>query len=171
MGNLKSMGLAFRIFATGQSNRFPMQIAAQTPNSQATPAGLQSRTIAEYFRSLSNELSTPLLLRCPADSRKPATNFAGLRTANISYFLGLDATGLIPASLLVGDRNLTTNGFAAGPGVIGLTTNMTVGWTKDLHHFRGNIVLGDGSVQQFTDQRFSGFLSTSGVATNRVLIP
>jgi prepilin-type processing-associated H-X9-DG protein len=41
-----------------------------------------------HFQVLSNELSNPRILWCPADaSRQPAVNFQNIRSANVSYQL------------------------------------------------------------------------------------
>jgi len=63
-------------------------------------------------------LVTPKFLVCPADKRKPATNFPSLTIQNVSYFLGLDADESRPQMTLAGDRNLTTNGVPVGPGLV-----------------------------------------------------
>jgi len=171
VNNLKNMGLAFRIFATGNSNSFPMQKHPAPLGSQGEGSVPSIRSVVESFQALSVELGTPALLVCPSDTRKAATDFASLRAGNLSYFLGLDATKKLPASLLVGDRNLATNGVAASSGVLEITTNMNLGWTKDLHRFRGHLALGDGSVQQATSQRLHSLMLTSGLATNRIALP
>ena len=124
-----------------------------------------------HFRAMSNELSTPKVLVCPADTRSAAPTFAVLNNFNISYFVGADATDTFPQSLLAGDRNLMTNGVPVGSGSLVLTTNVTLGWTAALHHHSGNVVLGDGSVQQFTSARLQEQSAHSGLATNRLLIP
>ena len=171
VNNLKNVGLGFRIFASANSNLFPMQKIAQIPDGRTATVGIGSRTVVEYFQSLSNELGTPVLLHCPADSRKRALSFAELKNGNVSYFVGVDSNGTAPTSLLVGDRNLATNGIAIGPGLAEITKGMSLGWTKDLHRFRGNVVLGDGSVQQFSNERLSSFLPGTGLTTNRIIIP
>ncbi|MBI2949068.1 MAG: type II secretion system protein [Verrucomicrobia bacterium] len=171
VNNLKNMGLAFRIFSTGNSNLYPMQKLVNAANSPGPETNPSRRTIVEYFQSLANELSTPVLLLCPADARKAATGFASLRNENISYFLGVDVSEKLPTALLVGDRNLMTNSIALGPGVHAITAGMNLGWTKDQHRFRGNVALGDGSVQQCNSQRLTTFILTSGLATNRIALP
>ena len=46
---------------------------------------------AFHFQVLSNELSTPKLLVCPADSnRQPALTFLSLQPANVSYQMRSD---------------------------------------------------------------------------------
>src|SRR3982750_4464091 len=66
--NLKNVGLAFRIFATDNQDKFPMQITAAV--------GCNYKFIWKHFSALSNELSTPKIVVCPSDNREDATNFA-----------------------------------------------------------------------------------------------
>ena len=127
--------------------------------------------VFRHFRAMSNELSTPKVLVCPADTRTAARSFAALSNVNISYFVGLDAADAFPQMLLAGDRNLTTNGVPVGTGLLVLTTNVTLGWTAAMHKNSGNAVLGDGSVQPFTNPRLQDQAAHSDVATNRLLIP
>src|SRR5690349_18349168 len=79
VNNLKNVGLSFRIFATDNSDQFPMQIST---NSGGT-AEVADPTVAAnanfmymHFLALSNELSTPKIVLCPSDSGKSeSTNF------------------------------------------------------------------------------------------------
>ncbi|HYG34810.1 MAG TPA: hypothetical protein VEC99_08505 [Clostridia bacterium] len=119
---------------------------------------------------MSNELSTPYPLRCPADAtRAVAADFGKLTNTNISYFVGLDAADIAPQMFLAGDRNLT-NGVAITNGVLFLATNLPVGWTHELHSCQGNIGLADGSVQQFTIFRLREAVTNAGVGM-RLLMP
>jgi prepilin-type N-terminal cleavage/methylation domain-containing protein len=166
VGNLKQIGLSFRIFAVGHNNWFPM--AGWTNGNE--PAGA-SALPAHYYRMMSNELSTAKILWCPSDTRKPATNWSGFSTANVSYFIGLEAQETFPQMLLAGDRNLTVNGTPVLPGLLGVTTNMALGWGADMHRHCGNIALGDGSVQQLTDTRSRSQVAQSGAGTNWLAVP
>src|SRR5882672_893124 len=47
--------------------------------------------LAQFYRSLSNELVNPRILTCPSDTRKPTEDFESLTTNNLSYFLNMDA--------------------------------------------------------------------------------
>ena len=99
-----------------------------------------------------------------------ASNFGELRDWNISYFVGLDACQTNPQTLLTGDRNIT-NGRPGKARILFLTTNQPVGWTKEIHQHWGNLLLGDGSVQQVDSAGLQRVLGDSGVATNRLAIP
>ena len=117
-----------------------------------------------YFQVISNEIATPNVLICPADTRQPAANIArGFSRSNLSYFLGLDARDTNPQMFLTGDRNLT-NGPLPSNRILVLNKNCPVGWTAEMHHYQGNIGLADGSVQQFSGGRLSEALGTNRLA-------
>jgi hypothetical protein len=119
---------------------------------------------------MSNELSTPYILRCPADTQRPVTkDFGKLSNTNVSYFVGLDAEESTPQMFLAGDRNLT-NGLAVTNRVLFLATNVPAGWTHELHPLQGNIGLADGSVQQLNRALLREALTNAG-AGNRLLMP
>ena len=118
------------------------------------------------WQMMSNELSTPKILLCPADTRPYcATNFStGFSDANISYFVNLDAVETYPQMILIGDDNLLVDGKPVQPGILNLWTNTTIAWTKDRHHGVGNIGMADGSAQQVTSDGLNSAVgsSTSG---------
>ena len=126
-----------------------------------------------HFAAISNELSTPKVLVCPADpTRKPAADFsAELGNAKISYFVGVDAQStLLSQMFLSGDFNIT-NGHRAIRGILELTTNNFAGWSHTLHDRQGNVGLADGSVQQFSTTRLREARTFTGVETNRLAMP
>jgi prepilin-type processing-associated H-X9-DG protein len=122
---------------------------------------------------MSNELTTPVILVCPTDkSRSYATNFAvGFNNANVSYFVGLDASEDQPEMFLSGDGNFAINGIPVKSGLLELPTNAPVAWTAARHQFSGNIGLVDGSVQQVATTNLQNALQQTGVATNRLALP
>ena len=163
---LKQIGLAFRIFAYDHGGAFPMSISTNKGGSME-----HASEAFRHFQAISNELSTPKILACPSDTRKPAPDFSALSNANISYFLGLDAKDSASEELLGGDRSLTTNSVPLGSGLLELTTNQTVGWTAQIHKNAGNVLFGDGHVDSLSGNRLQEQLINSGVAINRLLIP
>jgi prepilin-type N-terminal cleavage/methylation domain-containing protein len=167
--NLKNIGLAFQIFAVDHEDRFPMEISTNEGGSlEFVNEGAPFR----HFVALSNELSTPTLLVCPTDEKgKPATNFPLMRSEQVSYFVGLDAKIGHPRLVLTGDQNLTINQMALSSGLVDLTTNGLVGWTREMHNRQGNVGLGDGSVQQTSDFRLADLLRRTGKATYRLAVP
>jgi hypothetical protein len=132
--------------------------------------------VSAIFRVMSNELSIPKVLVCPQDTgRHHATNFTtDLNHQTISYFVGLDAEDKYPKMILSGDDNLEVDGIRVRPGILNLSTNASVGWTKERtgqFHGPGNIGLADGSVQQTTALTPQPALVNTGTATNRLVIP
>jgi hypothetical protein len=113
---------------------------------------------------MSNECGqSSKLLICPADERMPANDFTQLANTNISYFVGIGANGSHPQAILGGDRNLGPGdiprddyGFSSANGKgIDVTIKGPVCWSLKMHSKgnssgAGNILLGDGSVQEIT---------------------
>jgi prepilin-type processing-associated H-X9-DG protein len=125
------------------------------------------------FQVMSNELSTPKVLICPADAErygKCATNFNDFNNSNLSFFVGIDAAETNPAMILSGDRNIT-NGTPIRNGLLRLTTNSLAGWTSEMHNKVGNILLADGSVQQDSIRGLQNQIAGTGIATNWMLMP
>jgi competence protein ComGC len=170
VNNLKQIGLAFKLWANDHQEKLPMQVSV---TNGGTMELVDSGKTFLHFAAISNELSDPKILVCPADpTRKPATNFSsGLNNAKISYFVGIDAQPtLLSQMFLSGDFNIT-NGRRAIRGILELTTNEITEWTDALHHRQGNVGLADGSVQQFSSTKLRQALEFTGVATNRLAMP
>jgi competence protein ComGC len=165
--HLKQIGLACRTWSIDNQGQFPWQ----TLTNQARPIKAEVATnVFLQFLMMSNELSTPIILRCPADTHRPVTkDFGKLSNTNVSYFIGLDAEESTPQMFLAGDRNLT-NGLAVTNHVLFLATNLPAGWTHELHSLQGNIGLADGSVQGFSTS-FLREAITNADAGNRLLMP
>jgi type II secretory pathway pseudopilin PulG len=164
--NLKQIGLAFRTWTLPSGDRYPMQIEARDGGSQDAVA---SGDVFRHFQVMSNELSTPKILVCPADDRVRAKNFIAGSNANISYFVGVDANDPYPDMLLTGDRNLT-NGPLLPNRILVLTTNSNPDWTRALHDRIGNVGLAGGSVQGMGSIGIRSLIRNSGM-TNRLAMP
>jgi len=164
--NLKQCALSFRVWQGDHGDKYPMNLSETNGGTAEFTSG---PNLWRHFQVMSNELSTPKVVICPADSRLAATNFAFLRNSNVSFFIGLSATETDPQSLLAGDRNLT-NGTPVRNGILELTTNHIARWTSELHNRCGNIALSDGSVQQMTDAGLQTGLSRA-LVTNRLQMP
>jgi hypothetical protein len=177
LSNLKAGECGFRLWAGDNNNQYPMELST---NRGGAREWLLEGKVFEVFRMMSNELSTPKILFCPADtSRTYATNFAiGFDNTNISYFLGVDApcrdnTNVPEARMslfLYGDRNLTND---PGPqnGILQLTANQNARWTAGLHKYEGNICLANGNVLQLNNSSLREAAQTAAPATNRLVIP
>jgi prepilin-type processing-associated H-X9-DG protein len=148
IGNLKQIGLAFRIWSVDNADLYPTQYYT---NEYGAMKYADQANVFRYFQVLSNELSNPKLLLCTEDkSRRAATNFVNdFNSSRMSFFIGLDANGSRPESLLAGDHHLT-NGTALRNGVLEVSTNQPVAWTRKLHGGSGNVLFADGHVQQLS---------------------
>jgi prepilin-type processing-associated H-X9-DG protein len=167
VNNLKQAGLAFRLWEGDNGDKYPMAVST---NKNGTMEYAEDGNAFRHFQVMSNELSTPKILVCPADNRTAAASFARLENQNVSYFVGLDATDVRPQMLLTGDRNVT-NGIAPEHSILKLVPDQPAGWTEALHNGVGNIGLADGSVQQVSIPGLQQMLKHTGDSTNRVALP
>jgi competence protein ComGC len=167
VSNLKQIGLAMRLFAIDHEGNFPWQASLASGGT----FGLGANDPTLHFLALSNELISPKVLFCVCDrQRSSTTNFAGLSRANISYFVGLDASNGNPQAILSGDRNLT-GGTLSNSILTFQTWSNQACWGKSMHNGCGNIGLGDGSAQQVTDLALNKQLRMNSNQTIRLLIP
>ncbi len=152
---LRQAGLAFNLFTHDHDGKFPMQVPM---SNGGTEEFVQNGYAVDgpfyfsyrHFQVLSNELATPKILICPADTRQPADNFSALKNNNVSYFVGVDADFGRPDSILAGDRNITN--FSSGtPSIVHAGTGNQVRWTKELHEFKGNVLFVDGHVEEWNN--------------------
>jgi prepilin-type N-terminal cleavage/methylation domain-containing protein len=182
VNNLKNIGLAFRIFATDNEGKYPWQVDP-TQGGITPPAVNQLANLTNsatfIFSTISNELSTPKIVVCPSDERPvlrtnnwnfvvaPNGMAAAEKPKAVSYFIGLSANEETPQSILSGDRNLT-NGLYGLDFKVAASYNKTLkvlatdannnarlawGYTDRIHQNAGNLLLGDGSVQQVSSGR------------------
>jgi prepilin-type N-terminal cleavage/methylation domain-containing protein len=174
VNNLKEIGLACRVWKQDNDDKYPIQLAVT--NSSAIKL-ISSGNSYVLWHTISNELSTPRLLHCPADTEhaEATNNFStGFSDANISYFFNLDATEAYPQMLLTGDDNLAINGVRAPSGILNFSTNSSVMWTKNRRNGAGNVGIADGSVQQVTSKGLNFALANSADTNQpaiRLVIP
>src|SRR6478736_1205926 len=154
--NLKQIGLAFRIWAGDNEDKFPAQVSIT--NGGAMEIAMQGSPY-EVFLVMSNELNTPKILLCPDDlnqKRAAAVVFAGWNAPNskttvtsfpatntLSYFVGLEADDTKPVTILSGDDHFSIAGAKPSRGLLSLSTNTSVEWRKERHPKQGNIALAD----------------------------
>ena len=168
VSNLRQVGTAFRLWADDNKERNPQQMPAA--NGGAMEAAAKGE-VFRVFQCMSNEIFAPKILFCPADIRQPAADFAALKNANISYFVGLDANESVPTMFITGDRNLVVNGVPARSGVVSVKTTDSVFWTQEMHQGEGNVGLADGSCRAFTLPAFQNALRNTGTNVNRLAFP
>lgn len=170
VNNLKQTGLAFRIWEGDNDDQYPMSRSSSLGGTKEFNTGADTY---RHFQVMSNELSTPKILICPADTRTVAANFVRLKNQNVSYFVSLDApSSQFPQRFLDGDRNITG---ARSPenGILKLVPGGPASWTSSMHVNQGNLGSADGSVQQYSNSGLREALRNSGDTTNvwRISLP
>jgi len=191
MGQLRQVGMAMRSFANDHGDKFPAHVPPKDGGANTLPYAWQ------HFLTLSNELTTKLLI-CPADrQRRPAADFsaqpegfAGRTNQNkvLSFFIGTHNYPHLSQTLLAGDRNLTNGAsansscgpasinFGAMPFVPELASLTRVAWGRAPHRFAGDICLADGRVIQpkplaLRKQLVRGATAGDPYNINHVLVP
>jgi prepilin-type N-terminal cleavage/methylation domain-containing protein/prepilin-type processing-associated H-X9-DG protein len=181
MSNLKQIGIAYRIWEGDHGDKYPMFVSVTNNGAMELAA---TGNVAACFQMMSNELSTPKILVCYADTdRICAADFSALNKSNISYFVGLDADERKPQTILSGDDNFAIGGVPVSSGLLELSTNASITWAAGRHespnvHFWtpardrliGNIGFADGHVNIVTSDGLNSALAGSG-ATKRLAIP
>lgn len=166
--HLKQIGLSFHTWASEYEDQFPMQVSR---TNGGTREPIDSGKVFPHFQVMSNELSTPSILACPSDSRAPATNWTSdLKDSRLSYFVNVDATNEAPQALLAGDRNITNRPIGDGK-LVYVSQASPICWTKQIHQLNGNLLFGDGSVQQCSNARAAAYLKFPPGSTNRLAVP
>src|ERR1035437_3261194 len=196
--NLKQVGRAGRAWAADHNGNMPMTVAQATGgdaedlgNRVLGPDQTTSQGVSKMFLCMSNELSTPKILFCPAEYenayRQAAANFAGVAAPgavpytndlNVSYFIGVDANETHPQMLLAGDHNMggdfnpPTTAFCSAPTTYspGYAIWLGTNWLSDKgpafmanqHDQEGNVAFADGSVQCFNRSQFQYALRNTG---------
>lgn len=104
--NMKQIGLAFRTWAIDNDGNYPFNLSTNKGGTMELSArgidGVDS-SAARIFQVMSNELGTPKILVCPADSRRqPALDFQSLQPANVSYqvYSGTNVNETTPQEVL-----------------------------------------------------------------------
>ncbi len=154
VNNLKVIGTGLRVWSGDHSDLLPVQVLFTNGDF----AKLGPADVARCFAMMLKEAGgDPKIFHCPADAKRTfATNTADFTSSRISYFVGPGASDTYPQSLLSGDRNIT-NASGVTAGVLVLRTNTPAGWTQEIHKGYGNLLIGDGSVQQASSARLADY--------------
>ncbi len=171
VNNLKNVGLAFRIFATDNDDRFPYELEEQSGGTR--PSRMEPPALWKQFLVLSNELSIPKLLACPDDRARPPisqwTEFTN--NQHLSYHLGVETLAGRPDLVLSGDRNVSLSGVPLENMTVNLGSDSRIAFDRRLHRECGNVLMSDGSVQQSTSRRLREIIGgASRAASNVVLV-
>jgi hypothetical protein len=182
---LKQIGLSFKQWALDNKDHLPMQVSV---TEGGTMEFVNSGAAWVHFRVMSNELNTPKILVCPEDKRKslaPATTFgSGVQVGagnqvpftndnNVSYFVGVDADDNYPSRWPTGDAGFAIGGKPVPRGLAQVRTNAALSWSQARHDKgrKGYLAFADGSVCLASDRELRGFLTKTGMATNRLAMP
>lgn len=172
LNNLREIGIGFWMYQ-GDHGKFSWQITTNKAEAELVTSDIA----ADYFLKLSPYLPLPRFFVCPTDKARLIgnTNFFGFNNTNLSYFLGLDATTNNPSVILSGDRHLAFNNQAATPGLLFVTNNTAIRWTKELHPIkdqtRGVLLFVDGHCEVVQDYKLPQAFKKQALATNRLVIP
>jgi prepilin-type N-terminal cleavage/methylation domain-containing protein/prepilin-type processing-associated H-X9-DG protein len=192
VNNLRQVGLASRLWADDHEGKFAWNVAASAggpvlPGSTLSFLGSYNLTANKYelyrvLAAMSDELATPKILICPADTdRPPRANFTSDFTNNLanSYMVGANADEKKPRMILFGDRNLgiKPDKESVYPGGPYLTMDINGAsmaywqFTRILHSGSGNLAFVDGSAQQLNASALRSTLRQTGDPINFVFLP
>jgi prepilin-type processing-associated H-X9-DG protein len=186
INNLKEIGLAYRLWHEDDDHEPASQSVSRGGWAEFLTNADQGFLCWTNYVIMARELGeNPRVLVCPADERKPANTLTNFGNSNLSYFVGVSAGETYPQSLLGGDRNLGAGtkpdreyGFSPESGRgndVAIQTNSQSGpvcWSLKMHSLgnsggAGNILFGDGSVQQVTTLSFrTTWQPVAGLTTN-----
>ena len=200
VNNLKQVGIATRIYATDNQDRFPWQVPADEGGSAEYIATKETLNFFRHWQALSNELSNPKVVRCPRDgNRRQATTFAdgdSIRKVtkgttlfadkkgkngklSVSYFIGKGADEAKPNNILSGDRNVNFAKYVNDKDKKGqhvkfmrkFSAKKTPYWSESLHEEQGDILLSDSSCQQASSSKLAQYFLDSSDSNNEVMFP
>ena len=200
VNNLKQVGIATRIYATDNQDRFPWQVPADEGGSAEYIATKETLNFFRHWQALSNGLSNPKVVRCPRDGNhrqattfadgdsvrkitKGTTLFADKKGKNgnlsVSYFIGKGADEAKPNNILSGDRNVNFAKYVNDKDKKGqhvkfmrkFSAKKTPYWSESLHEEQGDILLSDSSCQQASSSKLAQYFLDSSDQNNEVMFP
>lgn len=86
--NMKQIGLAFKTWAIDNNDQFPFNVGTNKGGTlEVSERGADGFDKYAYlhFLVMSNELSTPRILVCPADNKPAAQDWQNLQAGNVTY--------------------------------------------------------------------------------------
>jgi prepilin-type processing-associated H-X9-DG protein len=170
--NLGHVGRMIDVFAKDHGGRFPSHVPASQGGSMESAL---SGGVHASFLPLADETPSWKVLWCPADiARAPVGQSVQLWESNISYFISVDASPSSPGAIVSGDRNLEVGSMAARSGLVTLTTDISVGWTREIHTLKGrpcgNLLFADSHVET-VQGALTEAIRLQGLSSNRIVIP
>jgi hypothetical protein len=180
--NLRQIGHGLQVWGDEHEDMVPWTTFVSSGGTRPE-AGYKIGVAWVEFLSLSNELSSPRLLACPADaSAKVASTWttqpggfanSGYRANALSYFVAYHVYPASPRDVITGDRDFRPSDStptSCGRGVVN-TVSVEIGdpkvaWTNALHLASGDLLLSDGSVEVTTQERLTNSLAASEMQTD-----
>jgi len=194
VNNLKQVGIATRIYATDNQDRFPWQVPTieTGPDGEEVMPGGTAEYLAsskyketwKHWQALSNMIGNPKVLRCPRDkNRNQVVSFSdssfGGENGNLSYsyFIGKGADEAKPNNILSGDRNIMFGTYNNDDDNEGqhikfgkkFSAKKSPLWTRSLHENQGDLLLSDSSCQQASSQKLAQYMLDS--SDNELMFP
>ncbi|MFO1460686.1 MAG: hypothetical protein U1G08_14935 [Verrucomicrobiota bacterium] len=170
VNNLKIISLSFEFFAIDNDGKYPFQVSMREGGSREW---VPTRQAWRQFACLSNELSTPKILKCPEDRDRVRSDvWSKFDDHGLSYFVNLSARETNDSLVLSGDRNLTLDANTVSSGLVLIDPQSNLGWNRKVHKRAGNLVLTDRSVLQTTPAQLNcAFQNSSFGPPNLLLVP
>jgi len=164
--NLRQIGFASQMFGKNHAG-YPWTVSTNSGGTfEFTTKGDQT---FRHLQVLSNDIYMTIGVVCPQDARVPASNWASIVNSNVSYFIGTDSNPSLPNSIVSGDRNIAKISGVVLTSILSDPPKWIEG--SGLHGIKGNIVFGDGHVEQVSSAGLSNALLRVGIATNHFSIP
>ena len=170
VSNIKQVNLAFLIWEGDNNNHHPMTVSMIDGGAMEL---IETGNVAGVFQVMSNELSTPKVLVCPADTKRTfSTNWNDFNSSHISYFICADVSNRTNRNMVLdGDDNFLIAGAPVKSGLLEFSSNSPVAWSSERHKYVGNLGFADGSVQELSQSGMQQAFQGTGLATNRIAIP
>jgi prepilin-type N-terminal cleavage/methylation domain-containing protein len=185
VSNLKQVGIGFRLYSNDNGSQYPSVVTAGNCWTNFAAAGNDITSPKVLICPSDTDRPSNTQKNIPTDFTTATNGFANTLNQDqcLSYFYGLSASEVYPSTLLAGDRNLSKNGnnptqtgtwttgwsFANSQVALGSgSTLINVGWNNLVHQLNGNVLLGDGSAQQFTTGALLSQLNSSGSTSSTI---
>jgi prepilin-type processing-associated H-X9-DG protein len=171
VSNLRQVNIGLQIWASDNSNRYPMAVSVTNGGAMEL---IDAGQLTQCLQLTSNEMSVTKIFVCPDDpGRTFATNWNDLNNLHVSYFLGADASNDDDSAMILsGDDNLVVGGKPVASGLVNVSSNASLSWFGMRHKSHVNIGFADGSVEEvFTTNDLQWAFQRTGLATNRIAIP
>ena len=157
-GNLAQIGRAYQLWGNDHEDQHP---ALVNPGDGGLRGSPEAGNIYIQFAWLSNQLASPKVLVCPADTNtvRRAFDFSsnpdgglmhqGYRNNAVSYMTSLHAWSSASRAFVSGDRNVEPRQFnyCSYAQTAAQSWYWDSAWGRSIHWEKGNVLFKDGSVE------------------------